>query len=48
MRADALVLLGGTGDLAKKKLFPAPYEMEEANELEIPVNAVACARWPQE
>ena len=47
MRADALVLFGGTGDLAKKKLFPALYEMEEANELEIPVIAVASSRWTQ-
>lgn len=27
-RADALVLFGATGDLAKKKLFPALYHME--------------------
>lgn len=48
MRADALVLFGGTGDLAKKKLFPALYEMEEINELEIPVIAVASSRWTQD
>lgn len=48
MRADALVLFGGTGDLAKKKLFPALYEMEEADELEIPVIAVASSRWTQD
>lgn len=47
MRADALVLFGGTGDLARKKLFPALYEMEEANELEIPVIAVASSKWTQ-
>lgn len=47
MRADALVLFGGTGDLARKKLFPALYEMEEADELEIPVIAVASSRWTQ-
>lgn len=47
MRADALVLFGGTGDLAKKKLFPALYEMEEADELEIPVIAVASSKWTQ-
>lgn len=48
MRADALVLFGGTGDLAKKKLFPALYEMEEINELEIPVIAVASSKWTQD
>jgi len=47
MRADALVLFGGTGDLARKKLFPALYEMEESNELEIPVIAVASSKWTQ-
>ena len=47
MRADALVLFGGTGDLARKKLFPALYEMEETDELEIPVIAVASSRWTQ-
>lgn len=48
MRADALVLFGGTGDLAKKKLFPALYEMEETDELEIPVIAVASSKWTQD
>ncbi|MDE3228013.1 MAG: glucose-6-phosphate dehydrogenase, partial [Acidobacteriota bacterium] len=47
-RADVLVLFGATGDLAKKKLFPALYEMEEAGELEIPVFAVASSKWSQE
>ena len=46
-RADVLVLFGATGDLAKKKLFPALYEMEEAGELEIPVFAVASSQWSQ-
>lgn len=46
-RADVLVLFGATGDLAKKKLFPALYEMEEAGELEIPVFAVASTKWTQ-
>lgn len=46
-RADVLVLFGATGDLAKKKLFPALYEMEEAGELEIPVFAVASSKWTQ-
>ena len=47
-RADVLVLFGATGDLAKKKLFPALYEMEEAGELKIPVFAVASSKWSQE
>jgi glucose-6-phosphate 1-dehydrogenase len=47
-RADVLVLFGATGDLAKKKLFPALYEMEEAGELEIPVFAVASSQWSQD
>ena len=42
------MLFGATGDLAKKKLFPALYEMEEAGELEIPVFAVASSKWTQE
>ena len=47
-RADVLVLFGATGDLAKKKLFPALYEMEEAGGLEIPVFAVASSKWTQD
>jgi glucose-6-phosphate 1-dehydrogenase len=47
-RADVLVLFGATGDLAKKKLFPALYEMEATGELEIPVFAVASSKWSQE
>lgn len=47
VRADALVLFGATGDLARKKLFPALYEMEEAGELEIPVFGVASSKWTQ-
>ena len=46
-RADVLVLFGATGDLAKKKLFPALYEMQEAGELELPVVAVASSKWTQ-
>lgn len=48
MQADVLVLFGATGDLAKKKLFPALYEMEEAGELEIPVFCVASSKWTQD
>ena len=34
MKADVLVLFGATGDLAKKKLFPALYDLEELGQLE--------------
>lgn len=38
--ADALILFGATGDLARKRLFPALYELEAAGELDIPVFGV--------
>lgn len=44
-RADALVLFGATGDLAKKKLFPALYHMEKHGELGVQVIGVASTRW---
>jgi glucose-6-phosphate 1-dehydrogenase len=44
-RADALVLFGATGDLAKRKLFPALYELEEGGRLDIPVIGVARSDW---
>ena len=40
-RCDALVLFGATGDLARKKIFPAVYEMQKAGRLGIPVIGVA-------
>ena len=43
--ADALVLFGATGDLAKRKLFPALYELEEDGKLEVPVIGVARSEW---
>ncbi|MHB0929280.1 MAG: glucose-6-phosphate dehydrogenase [Candidatus Nanopelagicales bacterium] len=46
-RADALVLFGATGDLAKKKLFPALYHMEKNGELGVDVIGVASSRWDQ-
>ena len=48
MKADALVLFGATGDLAKKKLFPALYDLEELNELDVEIFGVASSRWTQE
>jgi glucose-6-phosphate 1-dehydrogenase len=43
--ADALVLFGATGDLARKKLFPALYHLTAANRLGVPVVAVAVSDW---
>ena len=44
-RADALVLFGATGDLARKKLFPALYHLEVAGRLDLPVVGVASSDW---
>jgi glucose-6-phosphate 1-dehydrogenase len=44
-RADALVLFGATGDLARKKIFPALYNMTKRGELDIPVIGVASSPW---
>lgn len=46
--ADVLVLFGATGDLAKKKLFPALYDLQELSELDIKVIGVASSKWTQE
>jgi glucose-6-phosphate 1-dehydrogenase len=48
MKADVLVLFGATGDLAKKKLFPALYDMEDLGQLDLPVVGVASSKWTQE
>ena len=48
MRADVLVLFGATGDLAKKKLFPALYDLQELGELDVPVFGVASSKWTQD
>ena len=48
MKADALVLFGATGDLAKKKLFPALYDLEELDELDVKIIGVASSKWTQE
>ena len=48
MKADALVLFGATGDLAKKKLFPALYDLQELKELDIQIFGVASSKWTQE
>ncbi len=43
--ADALLLFGISGDLARKKLFPALYDLAEAGRLDIPVVGVASSEW---
>jgi glucose-6-phosphate 1-dehydrogenase len=46
--ADALVLFGATGDLAKRKLFPALYHLEKSGALRVPVIGVARSDWTDE
>jgi glucose-6-phosphate 1-dehydrogenase len=48
MKADALVLFGATGDLAKKKLFPALYDLQDLGELDVKIFGVASSKWTQE
>jgi glucose-6-phosphate 1-dehydrogenase len=43
--ADALVMFGATGDLAKRKLFPALYHLEQRGRLELPVIGVGRSPW---
>jgi glucose-6-phosphate 1-dehydrogenase len=43
--ADALVLFGATGDLSRRKLFPALYELEHSGRLNVPVIGVARSDW---
>ena len=47
-RADALVLFGATGDLVRKKLIPAIYELALAGKLGMPVIGVARSDWDDE
>ena len=47
-RADAVVLFGATGDLVRKKLMPALYEMAKAGRLGVPVIGVARSAWEDE
>jgi len=46
--ADALVLFGITGDLAKKKLIPALYELTAEGRLDMPVVGTARSQWTDE
>ncbi|MEQ1786566.1 MAG: glucose-6-phosphate dehydrogenase [Acidimicrobiales bacterium] len=43
--SDALVLFGATGDLAKKKIFPAVYEMTRIGHDHVPVVGFASSEW---
>jgi glucose-6-phosphate 1-dehydrogenase len=44
-RADALVLFGATGDLARKKLFPALYRLAARGRVDLPTVGVATSPW---
>jgi glucose-6-phosphate 1-dehydrogenase len=47
-RSDLLVMFGASGDLAKKKLFPAIYRLECRGHLGIPIIGVALDDWTDE
>jgi len=44
-RSDALVFFGMSGDLARKKIFPALYAMVKNGGLDVPVIGVASSAW---
>jgi glucose-6-phosphate 1-dehydrogenase len=46
--ADALVLFGVSGDLARRKLFSALYHLTAADRLDMPVVGVASRNWDDE
>ena len=46
--SDALVLFGATGDLARKKLFPALQAMVKRGHFDVPVIGVARSAWDVE
>ena len=46
--SDALVVFGVTGDLARKKIFPALYAMCRRGDLKVPVIGVASSKWSLE
>ena len=45
MTADALILFGITGDLARRALFSALYDLTRADKLDMPVIGVARSDW---
>jgi len=46
--SDAIVLFGATGDLARKKLFPALQAMVKRGHLDVPVIGIARSAWEGE
>lgn len=46
--ADAFLLFGATGDLARKKLFPALYELTTEGRLDMPIVGIARSEWSDE
>jgi glucose-6-phosphate 1-dehydrogenase len=44
-KADAIVLFGATGDLAKRKLFPALYHIVGHEGIDLPIIGVARSDW---
>ncbi len=46
--ADALVLFGATGDLSKRKLFPALYRLTAKGQVKVPIIGVARSDWSVE
>ncbi len=44
-QSDALVVFGFSGDLARKKIFPALYAMVKKGHLTVPVIGVASSNW---
>ncbi|MBA3778113.1 MAG: glucose-6-phosphate dehydrogenase [Chloroflexi bacterium] len=44
-QADAVVLFGATGDLARKKLFPALFRLSGRKRLDVPIIGVARSGW---
>jgi glucose-6-phosphate 1-dehydrogenase len=48
IRSDALVFFGATGDLAKRKIYPALLSMAQRGQLDMPVICVARPGWTTE
>jgi glucose-6-phosphate 1-dehydrogenase len=46
--SEALVLYGSTGDLARRKVFPALHRMVDRGELDVPVIAVGRRDWSRD
>ena len=44
-QADALLLFGISGDLARRRLFPALYDLTAKRDLDIPIVGVASSQW---